>query len=393
MAAESALRFEALEAQASALTDLFKEAGYERVAPSILQPASLFLDRMGEAIRARTYVFTDNDGEELCLRPDLTLPVGRIYVSRHPEAQEEARYCYNGPAFRYQPGGAQAVGPREFRQAGVEYIGGSELVRAETEVLSLVLNAVSGAGLTGYRVRVGDLGLFAALIEALDIPERWRLRLHHFFWRPPSFHDLLQRLSGGGEAMLGKSEARLVGKLDPDDPEAALDVVAKYLKRKKVPLTGARRLEEITGRLLDHARDAREAPLSKKTAKLIEDYLAVSGPPRAALARIDDLVSAAKLDISEALETARDRLDSFTAAGIELGEMEFCAEFGRDLEYYTGFVFQIELPDMGRAGHIAGGGRYDTLLEGLGAPQSVPAVGSAIHTERLLAAVKGGADE
>ena len=117
MAAESVLGFDALEAQATTLSDLFKEAGYEPVAPSILQPASLFLDRMGEAIRGRTYVFTDNDGEELCLRPDLTLPVGRIYVERHPEAREEARYCYNGPAFRYQPGGARAVGPREFRQA------------------------------------------------------------------------------------------------------------------------------------------------------------------------------------------------------------------------------------------------------------------------------------
>ena len=150
-------------------------------------------------------------------------------------------------------------------------------------------------------------------------------------------------------------------------------------------------MEEITGRLLDHARDALEAPLPKKTVKLIEDYLSVTGPPRAALARIDDLVSAVKLDLTDALDTARDRLDSFAAADIDLGEMVFCAEFGRDLEYYTGFVFQLEVPDVGRPGHIAGGGRYDTLLEGLGAPHAVPAVGSAIHTERLLAAVKGGA--
>ena len=48
-------------------------------------------------------------------------------------------------------------------------------------------------------------------------------------------------------------------------------------------------------------------------------------------------------------------------------------------------------PEAGRAGQIAGGGRYDTLLADLGAPQPVPAVGSAIHTERLLAAVRGGA--
>lgn len=389
MVAESATRFEALEAQAAALTDLFKAAGYEQVAPSMLQPASLFLDRLGESLRVRTYVFTDNDGEELCLRPDLTLPAARLYLERHPQADVTARYCYNGPAFRYQPRGARALAPREFRQAGVEYIGETDRQRAEAEVLGLAINAVRGAGLTEFVVRFGDLGLFSGLIEALDVPERWRTRLRHAFWRPETFHDLLSRLANGGQAMLGKAEARLIGRLDPDDPDAALDIVEKHLKRTKVPLTGMRSLQEITDRLLDHARDAAEAPLPKKTAKLIEDYLGVAGPPRAALARIQDLAAAAKLDLGAAMEAAQDRLDAFAAAGIEFGETEFSAVFGRELEYYTGFVFQIEIAGLGREGHIAGGGRYDTLLEGLGAPQATPAVGSAIHTERLLAAVAG----
>ena len=35
------------------------------------------LDAIGEALRARTYVFIDPDGDELCLRPDLTVPALR----------------------------------------------------------------------------------------------------------------------------------------------------------------------------------------------------------------------------------------------------------------------------------------------------------------------------
>ena len=62
MAAESAKEFEALEAQAMALLDLFKRAGYEQVAPSILQPADVFLDRIGEQVRSLTYMFTDLAG-------------------------------------------------------------------------------------------------------------------------------------------------------------------------------------------------------------------------------------------------------------------------------------------------------------------------------------------
>src|SRR4030065_162397 len=108
MAAESAKEFEALEAQATTLLDTFRRAGYEQVAPSIIQPADVFLDQIGEQVRSRTYVFTDLAGDELCLRPDLTVPVSRLYLERHPEADTRARYCYNGPAFRSPPPGGLA---------------------------------------------------------------------------------------------------------------------------------------------------------------------------------------------------------------------------------------------------------------------------------------------
>jgi len=111
---------EALDAQARRLMAVFARAGYEHVAPAVIQPAGLFLDVVGEGLRARTYVFTDPDGEELCLRPDLTVPTCRLHLARHPGGRVPARYCYSGSAFRYQPLGAGSAHPREFRQAGVE---------------------------------------------------------------------------------------------------------------------------------------------------------------------------------------------------------------------------------------------------------------------------------
>ena len=65
---------DALDAEAGRLMAAFVAAGYERIAPDIIQPAGLFLDVIGESLRGRTYVFTDPDGQELCLRPDLTVP-------------------------------------------------------------------------------------------------------------------------------------------------------------------------------------------------------------------------------------------------------------------------------------------------------------------------------
>ena len=67
----------------------------------------------------------------------------------------------------------------------------------------------------------------------------------------------------------------------------------------------------------------------------------------------------------------------------------FAAPFGRNLEYYTGFVFQIEADAALGPLQVAGGGRYDDLLSDIGSPVPVSAVGCAIGTEQLLAALGG----
>src|SRR5260370_10966423 len=69
------------DAKAQALVTSFERAGYGRVEPAILQPAEPFLDLSGEDIRKRMYLTVDPQGHELCLRPDLTIPVSRDYLA------------------------------------------------------------------------------------------------------------------------------------------------------------------------------------------------------------------------------------------------------------------------------------------------------------------------
>jgi ATP phosphoribosyltransferase regulatory subunit len=384
MAAESARKFEALEAQAATLLEIFRRGGYEQVAPSIIQPADILLDQIGEAIRGRTYVFTDLGGEELCLRPDLTVPVSRLYLERHPRADAPARYCYNGPAFRFQPKGASGTHPREFRQAGIECFGVADRDSADAEVVLLVADAVKSAGLTQFRFRFGDISLFYALLDALSLPERWRLKLRHYFWRPPAFHALLSRLAKG-EA---PNHEGPVAALAAEDPAPAEELVANYLEVNGLPLSGNRTLGEITERLLDHAADLRSEPLPKEVATVIDYYLAVEASPRQAIDRIALIAKGAGIDLGPALYALSRRFDLLQERGIDIGAASFATEFGRDLEYYSGLVFQIETGGD-TTSPIAGGGRYDGLLRSVGAPSEVPAVGSAIHTERLLAAIEG----
>jgi len=389
MTAESAREFEALEAQAATLLEMFRRAGYEQVAPSIIQPANVFLDQIGEAIRGRTYVFTDLAGEELCLRPDLTVPVSRLYLERHPQADVQARYCYNGPAFRFQPGGASLTHPREFRQAGIESFGAADRDSADVEIVRLAVEGVRSAGLKSFRLRLGDIAVFYALIEALSLPERWRLKLRHYFWRPPAFHALLARLAKGERPYGDGPVAALAATLVTEDSARAEELVANYIETKGFPLTGNRSLGEITERLLDHAADLRADPLPKEVATIIDCYLAVEAPPKEAVDRIARIAKGAGIDLGPALYILARRFERLEESGIGLSLARFATEFGRDLEYYSGLVFQIEAGQGDKASPIAGGGRYDGLLRSLGAAVDVPAVGAAIHTERLLAAIGG----
>jgi len=391
MAAEAAQKVEALEAQAQRLLGAFTRAGYEQVAPSIIQPAGLFLDVVGEALRARTYVFTDPEGEELCLRPDLTVPTCRLHLARHPGGSVPARYCYNGPAFRYQTGSADSAHPREFRQAGIESFAAADRERDDAAVLALIVQALREAGLEQYQLKIGDLGLFSALLEALAMPKRWRRLLRHYFWRPEAFHAELARLTSATALKELGVPRQLVERLDPDQPEEAQGFVAEYLDQSGWELIGARTLPEIAERVLAEVADARETPLAPQTAALIESYVAITAPARDAGRRIEALQRANKIDLGPALDAFRRRLELIEAAGVATAGATFSAEFGRDLEYYTGFVFEISVPKLGPRSPIAGGGRYDSLVADVGAATAVPAVGSSIHTERLLAVLSGAA--
>ena len=389
MVAETVRKFQALEAQAQTLFGVFVEAGYEAVAPSIIQPAEVFLDVVGENLRARTYVFTDPEGAQLCLRPDLTIPTCRLHWERHGRADAAARYCYNGPAFRFQPDGANAAHPREFRQAGIEHFGSANREAAETEVLKLVLDSVAAAGLEDFEVRIGDLGIFNALLEAIEMPSNWRGRLRSRFWRPAAFQAELEQLASRPSAVIDGLPEELVEAVRGRDARGAERAVAEYLDKEGIELIGARSLREISDHIFENVQDAGSEPLSNDVASLIEAYLDVKAPARAAGARLADLMQSRGIDLSRALDTYQRRLQSFSKWGIDISKLTFSAEFGRNLEYYTGFVFEVVTPSLGEKSPVAGGGRYDNLMRSVGATVSVPAVGAMIHTERLLATVHG----
>jgi ATP phosphoribosyltransferase regulatory subunit len=367
---------EALERQNAAIMAVFERAGFDHIAPDIIQPADIFLERSGEDIRARTFVFTDPSGAEMCLRPDLTVPACRYHLSHAAKPEQEQRYCYLGPAFRFPD---ELLSPQEFTQAGLEWFGAGDAIAAEARVLKLTISALEAAGLSRLRVSFGDLGLFSALLADTDMPDRWRKRLQHHFWRPHAFRDLLESFCAERSARRS-SISPLVDKVMDGNAEA---IVEAELDARKLPFAGGRQVSEITQRLAGKAADRRETPLERAKANRLNRYLAIAGESSS----IDGELS--QIEGGTRYEGARGyfakRLFEMEELGLNPRRFHFAAGFGRELEYYTGFTFQIEADTVHGPVAVAGGGRYDNLLSDMGSPVQVPAVGCAIHTDRLKA--------
>lgn len=381
MAALDGERLRAREALGASVRGGFEKAGYAPVSAPTLQPADIFLDMSGEDIRRRMYVFADPAGDELCLRPELTIPVCRLYLESGGGAQ---KLCSLGPVYRYQSRGSTKL--REYTQAGVECLGASDAEAADAEVISLAASALADAGLKSYGIEMGDLALFDALVDALDLPPGWRSRLKRHFWRPDYFRELLDRLAAGDAGEESGDRQAFISAISGLDDAQAKDVIEDVLKLAGIAPVGGRSIEEVAERLIEQAELA-SSSVPKAAAKLISDFLAVSGTPREGIDRIRALAEGAGVSIEAVIARFERRLELSAKAGVDLSRAHFATGFGRNMAYYTGFVFEFRVPDLGADAMICGGGRYDGLLSALGASNSIPAVGCAVGIERLLAAV------
>ena len=237
------------------------------MAPAVIQPAGLFLDVVGEELRARTYVFTDPDGEELCLRPDLTVPTCRLHLGAPPGRQRAGALLLQRLGLplsagrrRRAPTRASSARPASSRSPP------PTASRTTPPCSPLIVEALRDAGSRALQLRIGDLGLFNALLDALPMPERWRRRLHASVLAARG----LPRRAGAAhlaEALASRRACRATlstGSIRPI-PQDAAGLVGDYLDQSGIELIGTRSLAEIAERLLAEVADARETPLARET--------------------------------------------------------------------------------------------------------------------------------
>jgi ATP phosphoribosyltransferase regulatory subunit len=367
-----------IQSQADILVAAYARAGYARVSPAILQPAEPFLDLSGEDMRRHMYLVTDQGGAEFCLRPDLTIPVARDYLASAAAARP-AGFCYLGSVFRDR---GEATG--EFLQAGIESFGRTDTAAADAEVLALGIEATAHYAMAEPAIVTGDVALFAALIEALDLAPAWKRRLLKDFNRKTTLAHDLERLTLATRN--GRSEYQgVLAALANANPKAAQALVTDLLSIAGKSAVGGRSISEIADRFVEQAELGASSALPAATRALIERFLAIAGTPDDAAAALRALAGDARISLGAALDLFESRTGFLAARGVDVRRIRFATAFGRGVDYYTGFVFELHDPARRVDGQLVAGGRYDALLTRLGSPRPVPAVGLAVWIERLAA--------
>jgi ATP phosphoribosyltransferase regulatory subunit len=350
-------------------------AEYPRMEPPILQPASIFFDS-GEDLRAQLYLTSDLSGADYCLRPEYTIPVLAAYLAT-ASAGERAAFCYCGPVFRFRPGQAS-----ESTQAGIENFGRPDKEAADAEILALALEAAAAAAkanstpASSLAVRIGDAGLFSRLLEALDLPPQWRRRIARGHSQGKSLDAILSL------GLNGTDHSGVLGVLEGADKQGARALVEDLLSIAGIAPAGGRTPGEIADRFLEQAALKAGSGFSKEKRAVIEQFLSVEGDPRAASAQLRALASNTNLDLSAVLDRFDARLGLIAGQGLDAAKLHFSARFTRNLDYYTGFVFEAHAQG-GAETPAVGGGRYDGLPQALGAKRPIPAIGAAIWIDRL----------
>ncbi len=206
---------------------------------------------------------------------------------------------------------------REFWQMDVDIVGVSDPI-ADTEVLAVAVDCLKRIGFKGFVIRLNDRRLLESLIKVTGLPEERNLEIF-----------------------------RAVDKRDKIGDEGVFE-----------------ELEKIG--------------ISRESCNKLLDITAMKGDPYTVLSNTREKMgkNAQGLQACDTLNSIVDYAESFGIKKyiiIDLG-------LARGLDYYTGPVFEVYAEGFEDSGSIAGGGRYDDLVETFGGePTAMTGISMGIH--------------
>ena len=156
--------------------------------------------------------------------------------------------------------------------------------------------------------------------------------------------------------------------------DADKDKFVEMKKKNQNKIIAGRSISEILKRFDKKIKDPRSFNNGKQIVKIINSFLKID----CKLTKLDEKLS----DFRKKNNLKKNIFNDYKSIQ-NLNKLKqdinFVTNFGRDVEYYTGVVFEV----FSEKKEIARGGRYDDLLKSLGAKKKIPAVGAAIILKNI----------
>jgi histidyl-tRNA synthetase len=386
------------------ISTVFERYGYRGVEVPTIELMELHLRKSGEQIRKHMYYFEDLGRKELCLRPELTASVARMYSSDLREEALPLRLYYLGSAFRFDR--PQKGRYREFTQAGIELIGGKS-AEFDAEVIAAACDVMDALRISKYEVVIGNMEIIFQLLVRNQIEERAK-------------HYILERLEAVSKTEAA-TQAESLEKWKAEtlsgfrhigiDLEAAssertelLDIVREFGEERTTKVIGyalqskydsfadGREANEIATSLVTQLRRHEQGKRIVDTIEFICKLMSIRGKNTdESLMQAEELLSSYGMS-ANAISELRGMLNYLRSYDVNWDKIKVDFGFGRGLEYYTGIIFEIyvDSTELGSSQkQVCGGGRYDTLISALsGEDEMTPALGFSFGLERLALCVE-----
>ena len=323
--------------------------------PSVIETNHI-VQRSGESFRKFIFSFIDQTGNELCLRPDLTIVSCLRYLENNLKGKE--KIFYSGQAYRKSENKKDSI---IRNQIGFEIIGSQSEKIDDKEIINTSLKSLKNFKYSSGTITIGNVEIFNLLISKLDIPKRWKLRLSRHFWREDYFNDLLKRLETNSD-------------VDPTIVEVDKKRYLKMLQDNQSFIFANRTIKEILERFDKKIKDPRIPSRGRNISKIIRDFLKIKCPINKAAFKLNKFFRKNKINL-----VVDQKYFPISKNKISKLNVVFSTSFGRQLEYYTGMVFKIDIRSKSRIINCCNGGRYDKLISDLGSKKQTPAVGAALN--------------
>lgn len=109
-------------------------------------------------------------------------------------------------------------------------------------------------------------------------------------------------------------------------------------------------LEEVIGQL-------KENGLKEDSINILKDFFSLTGSPQRKIEKIKNSID------SNSFDELSNIISSLSKTKLKVLEIDFDLSLARGLSYYTGIILEVSSPESFSIGSIAGGGRYDNLIQ------------------------------